>query len=142
VAHFSYLCPGCEIGVQLYPGDALWLSDCVILFESGAVLRGSYDGSGSVTGSAAPDDEMFTEVGWHAACWEKAASPPHPGSFAEDVFWAQYDDPYRGLSPIAIHLGSDAAKRLRIMPSAITTPDLYRTFADAIVNRSCVKQSA
>ena len=73
---FSQTCRGCEHSVisSYAATDATaWMTQAVVLTLSGSLLRGEYDGYGTVDGREYAIGES-NEV-WHQVCWDLMGSP-------------------------------------------------------------------
>lgn len=78
---FSQDCDGC--GHPALSEDATeavneWMNDVVVITPHGSVIRGSYDGYGTLTEPSGAEHEYAVGDGntvWHTACWEKAGEP-------------------------------------------------------------------
>lgn len=78
---FSQDCEGCaHPALSEEATDAInaWMNDVVVVTPHGSVIRGSYDGYGTLTEPGGAQHEYAVGDGntvWHTACWEKAGRP-------------------------------------------------------------------
>lgn len=79
---FSQDCEGCghpALSEQATETINAWMNDVVVITAHGSVIRGSYDGYGTVRepGSAVEHEYAIGDGNtvWHTACWEKAGKP-------------------------------------------------------------------
>jgi hypothetical protein len=71
-------------------GLNLWMSEVVVLLQSGSMLMGDYDGYGRVCGVTINDEPEA----YHRACWEAQGKPTEfasPSEGSDDQGWF-FDD--------------------------------------------------